>query len=298
MNKNGKYFSRDLPKHEKPMIPEMPPAQKNLFRQTFIGLGVFIIGVFVGISVSEQEPKKAKEELAILKAKVRTQENTIDKLKRSAQYKKVPQTTTGQKSFVLPEAIKKRFVKTGEMQIKGLRQAKAQRGAELLAWFLDEWQSILEKPGDNDRTERRPDALSLFIGGMAENLNPDDYIRWQADFLNGNWLPEVHFDLDKDGYPAKRSYKNPVDSYTDKSVCHIAMALNQTIKNAQILVMPNMRCNRPEAKMSIFLQGKTLNDALNVFAQTAKELGFILVEKKAKGSRLFLLSAKPTSSAN
>jgi hypothetical protein len=298
MAKDDKYFSKDLPKYEKPMIPEMPASQKNLFRQTFIGLAIFILGVFVGISVSEQEPKKVKKELALLKTEVREQEETIDKLKRSAQYKKTAKVAQGQKIVPIPKATKALFVKTGEMQIKGLRRAKAQRGAELLAWFLDEWQSILEKPGNGDRTERRPAALSLFIGGMAENLNPEDYIRWQADFLNGNWLPEVHFDLDKDGYPAKRSYKNPLDSYSDKSVCHIAMALNQTIKNAQILVMPNMRCNRPEAKMSIFLQGKTLNDALNVFAQTAQELGFILVEKKSRGSRLFLLSAKPTSSAN
>jgi hypothetical protein len=71
MAKNDKYFSKDLPKYEKPMIPEMPASQKNLFRQTFIGLGLFILGVFVGISVSEQEPKKAKEELALLKTEVR-----------------------------------------------------------------------------------------------------------------------------------------------------------------------------------------------------------------------------------
>ena len=293
MSKNGKYFSKDLPKHEKPMVPEMPPAQKRLFRQTSIGLGIFVAGVFVGITFAEQEPKKIKKELAQLKFQVREQENTIDKLKRSAEYKNMRDAAQPQKVVPMPQNVKQRFVKTGEAQILGLRRAKAQRGAELLAWFLDEWQGIIEKPGHNDRVTRRAAALSLFIGGMAENLNPDDYIRWQADFLTGNWLPEVHFDLDKDGYPAKRTKKNPMDSFSDESVCHIAMAINQTIKNAQVLVMPNMKCNRPEAKMSVFLQGKTLNDALNVFTQTAQQLGFIVVEKKAKGARLFLIGAKP-----
>ena len=295
MTEKQKHFRGSLPKHEKPFVPGLPPSQKNRFRQMFFGLSIFILGVILGISLSDQNPEKLKKELIELKESIKEKELTIDSLKRSAQYKNLAESIKTQKTTPLPQKIKERFIKVGEEQIRGLRRAKAQRGAELLAWFLDQWQAIIEKPRENDRIERRAAILSLFIGGMAENLNPDDYIPWQADFLNGNWLPEMHFDLDKDGYPAKRNAKNPTDSFSNKSVCHIAMALNQTIKNAQVLVMPNMKCDRPEAKMSVFLQGKTLNDALNIFVKTAQQLGFIIVERKAKGSRLFLLSAKPNS---
>jgi len=67
------------------------------------------------------------------------------------------------------------------------------------------------------------------------------------------------------------------------------MALNQSIKDAHVLVMPEMRCDSPKAKMSVFLQGRTFNDALSEFVKAAKREGFLVVERRQGGTRLVLL---------
>src|SRR5205814_682238 len=86
----------------------------------------------------------------------------------------------------------------------------AQPAAELIEWFIGRWNALLDKPLPNDRATRRAEALSLLVGGMGKNLHPEDYVPWQAEFLAGNWLGELHFDLDGDGLPAKRSPRRRV----------------------------------------------------------------------------------------
>ena len=151
---------------------------------------------------------------------------------------------------------------------------------------------MLNRPQDGDRIGRRAKLLSQLIGGMALNLDPDDYVGWQAEFLQppeGNWLGDLHFDMDGDGLPGKRRRKNPKDAFADVSVCRVAMALNQTATDAHILVMPEMRCDSPKVKISVFLQGKTVNDALTELSRALRREGFVVVEQIKKGIRQFLI---------
>ncbi|MEZ4272781.1 MAG: hypothetical protein R3C68_15520 [Myxococcota bacterium] len=131
--------------------------------------------------------------------------------------------------------------------------------------------------------------MSLLIGGMAKNLHPGDYVPWQAEFLSGDWLGELHFDINGDGLPGKRTDMNPRDGFSNVSVCHIAMALNLSVRDAQVLVMPKMRCDSPRAKVSVFLQGRTLDDALTEFVTAMRQEGFLVVERQEKGIRLILV---------
>ena len=111
------------------------------------------------------------------------------------------------------------------------------------------------------------------------------------EFLSGGQLNRTSglYDLDGDGYPAPRKAKNPRDGFTEVSVCKIAMTLNQTATNAQILVMPEMKCDRPDARMSLFLSSDTIGGALSEFVKTLKSRGFLVVDKTRAGVRRILL---------
>jgi hypothetical protein len=174
-----------------------------------------------------------------------------------------------------------------------LRRVQAQGAAELMQWFVGRWDHLLDFPQEDDRVGRRAAALSLLVGGMAENLNEGDFVPWQAEFLAGDWLGELHFDMDGDGLPGKRTAQNRHDGFANVSVCHIAMALNQSMSDGRVLVRPDMRCDRPEARMSVFLQGKTFDDALTEFVRAVREQGFLVAERLEKNTRLVLIGARP-----
>jgi hypothetical protein len=197
-----------------------------------------------------------------------------------------PSASTGGK---LKAADRQRHERESRRYAKVLRQVHAQSAAELMQWFVGRWNSILDDPKPTDRTTRRAELLSLLIGGMAANLDPNDYVPWQAEFLNGSWLGDVHFDLDGDGHPAKRSAPNPHDSFAGVSVCQIAMAENQAARDARVLVMPDMKCDRPEAKMSVFLQGSSIDEALTDLVRALRAEGFVVVERVEAGVRLILV---------
>jgi len=119
-------------------------------------------------------------------------------------------------------------------------------------------------------------------------------VPWQAEFFDGHWLGEVHFDLDGDGYPGKRSMPNPHDGFANLSICHIAMALNLSVLDARVLVMPDLHCDRSDNKMSVFLQGATLDEAITDFVKAARYSGFIVKESLDKsGLRLVLVGSRP-----
>ncbi|MFH1177695.1 MAG: hypothetical protein V1750_09840 [Acidobacteriota bacterium] len=169
---------------------------------------------------------------------------------------------------------------------------RCQAAAELIEWFVARWNDLLDRPQDGDRTGRRAEVLSRLIGGMAQNLDPDDYVPWQAEFLNGEWLGELHFDLDGDGFPAKRASPNPKDGFADVSICQVAMAINQTVLDAQVLVQPQMRCDSPNAKISVFLQGRTLDDALDELVRALKRDSFFVNDRVFKGTRMILIGPR------
>src|SRR5690606_20117519 len=88
----------------------------------------------------------------------------------------------------LKAADRKRHERESKRYAKILRQVKAQSAAELLQWFVTRWNGMLDQPSTNDRTGRRAELLSRLVGGMADNLDPNDYVPWQAEFLNAEWL--------------------------------------------------------------------------------------------------------------
>ena len=213
----------------------------------------------------------------------------VGNLERSLTYEKTnkPIATSS-----LSEEHRQRHVEQARRYAAGMRRSKHKRAAELIEWFVERWNSLLSQPQADDRINRRAALLSQLVGAMGENIDPADFVTWQAEFFTQPWIGEVTFDIDGDGLPAARSSANPRDGFTEASVCHIAMALNQTVTNAQVLVMPTMHCNRPEARMSLFLSGKTINAGLNEFVNGLRRKGYVVVDKTRKGNRQILFGPR------
>ena len=57
-------------------------------------------------------------------------------------------------------------------------------------------------------------------------------------------------------------------------------------------MMPSMRCDSPRARISAFLQGRTVNDALTEFVKVLRRDGFMVTERKKKGIRLILIGGE------
>ena len=67
------------------------------------------------------------------------------------------------------------------------------------------------------------------------------------------------------------------------------MALNLSVTDGRVLVMPGMKCDRADARLSLFLHGKTMDDALTTFVSAVREAGFIALEKRQGPTRLVLV---------
>jgi len=287
-NKQERYFS-GMPIEQDPSKPlpgEVPPGMKATFVRVGVALGLFSLGLILGLSLGAETPEEAEQRIAELKAELDTARSRIVELNRALSYKTSSKPT---QVGVLEDVDRERHIREGKKYAAALRTAKAQAAAELIDWFINRWNNLLDRPENDDRLTRRAELLSRLVGGMAANLDPDDYVPWQAEFLNGNWLGEVHFDLDGDGFPSKRSRENPRDGFVDQSICVVAMALNQSVSDAQILVQPQMRCDSPKAKISVFLNGATLDDALTEFVRAVKREGFFTNDKVFKGTRMILI---------
>lgn len=270
-----------------PLPGEVPPGRRELFIKAGVLVVTFGVGVMTGFGLTPENSEDTKQYISKLETELSQTKRVVADYERGQAYNATAQQSpTGGH---LKAADRKRHERESRRYAKMLRQEKAQSAADLLQWFVTRWNGMLDQPSTNDRTGRRAELLSLLIGGMADNLHPNDYVPWQAEFLNATWLGDLHFDLDGDGFPGKRNIDNPRDGFVDTSVCHIAMALNQASRDARVLVMPDMRCDRPEAKMSIFLQGKTLDDALTDFVAGLKREGFVAVERVEKSVRLILI---------
>ena len=287
-SKQQRYFSGFPPDRDpsKPLPGEVPPQQKQLFTLAAVAIGLVGAGVLLGIWMAPESPTEAKAQIAALETQLRASQDRVRELERGLGYQQSP---AGQGK--LRAGDRSRHEREGRKYVQALRRVKAQAAAELMEWFIARWNQLLDSPQSDDRVARRAATLSLLVGGMAANLNPGDYVPWQAEFLNSRWLGELHFDIDGDGLPGKRSTPNTHDGFANVSICHIAMALNQSVTDAQVLVMPDMKCDRPESRMSVFLQGRTFDDALDEFVRVVKEHGFLAVERQERGVRLILIGS-------
>lgn len=268
---------------------EIAPKTDRGLRLTIYGALLLGMGVLAGLWLAPDTPQSARSQVRVLQQALAERDARIAALETQA---KAP-NSTGQGR--LKPQDRARHVREGRAYVASLKRTGAQGAARLVAWFINRWNALLDDPQPDDRTGRRAVALAQLVGGMAANLNPGDYIPWQSEFLSKPWLGEVHLDIDGDGLPGPRTASNPHDGFADVSVCHVAMALNQTMTDGQILMMPEMHCDRAESRMSVFLQGETLNDAMNEFVRAVREQGFLVVEKQTDATWLVLVGPKPVA---
>ncbi len=290
-SKQERYFT-GMPIEQDPSKPlpgEVDPGMKTKFIMIGVAIGLFSLGIVLGLFVSPETPAEAEERIVELEIDLDRARERIASLNRALTYQG---TADANSKGLLKNADRRRHQRDGKRYAAALRKAKAQSAAELIEWFVARWNSLLDKPQDGDRIQRRAQVLAQLIGGMALNLDPDDYVPWQAEFLNGKWLGDLHFDMDGDGFPAKRTADNPKDGFADVSICLVAMALNQAVLDAQVLVQPRMRCDSPNAKISVFLQGRTLDGALDEFVRAVRREGFFVNDRIFKGTRLILIGPR------
>lgn len=269
-----------------PLPGEVSPASRAKLVALIAAIVIFSFGVVVGVWLSPEAPDDLVSENARLAEELKAARAEADDLRRQLTY---GQRDAEEEAGKLNPAVAERHKVQARVIAEAMRRVKAQGASQLFDWFVDRWNRVLDHPKEDDRIGRRAELLSRLVGGMAENLHPGDYVPWQTELLNGAWLAELHYDLDGDGLPGPRSAKNRNDGFVDKSICHVAMALNQAVTDAQILVMPELRCHEAKNKMSAFLQGETYDDAIDEFVEAAKEQGFLVLEKKRKRQRLVLI---------
>ena len=269
-------------------MDELPRERREQIRWVVGVLVLLGIGLMLGLAVAPEGPKELKAHLEKTQQELAAKNQLIGQLQQQ-----LADADGSPDRGRLKPADRARHEREGRRYAGALRRSGAQSAADLMEWFIKRWNLLLEYPQPDDRTGRRAATLSLLVGGMAANLNPGDYVPWQAEFFNSDWLGELHFDLDGDGLPGPRSGPNPHDGFANVSVCHVAMALNQAVTDARILIMPELRCDRVDTRMSVFLQGKTFDDAISEFVRATRDLGFIVVEKLEKKHRLILVGARP-----
>lgn len=271
---------------KQPLPGEVNPAARRRMFALIAAIVIFALGVVTGVWLNPEAPQELEDENARLRASLQQARTDAAELRRKLSYDDQGVAEEGGK---LDPKIAERHRAVSKQIAEAMRRVKAQGASQLFDWFVDRWNRVLDNPQEDDRVERRAELLSRLVGGMAENLHPGDYIPWQTELLSGAWLAELHYDLDGDGLPGTRASKNRNDGFTEKSVCHIAMALNQSVTDAQILVMPELRCHDSKNKMTAFLQGETFDSALNQFVSAARRQGFLVLEKKRKKQRLLLI---------
>lgn len=297
VSKRDRYYSGKVSGYVKPLPNEgtgsgVYHTHKERLRLACGAVVLLGVGMVVGMTITKDPSKQQEAALVTMESDLRQAHAQIAELERSLAYGKNGQETAEAKGRLSP-AIRKNMLTTGHKYAKLLRDQKAQSAAELFDWFVERWVDLLDFPEANDRIGRRAETLSRLVGGMAAHLHPKDYVPWQAEFFSGHWLGDLHFDLDEDGFPTSRIADNPKDGFAKVSVCQIAMSLNLLATDARILVMPDMSCDQSDARMSVFLQGHSIDDAFSEFVKAVRREGYIAVEKQEKGTRLILLGARP-----
>jgi hypothetical protein len=274
----------------KPLPGEITPERRRAFIFAGSLVGCFCLGLVLGLALAPRTPAEILAKSEALEEELTGAQKRITDLERTLQYR---ETEKPIKAGKLAPEVRARNQQGIDRIAVMMKRFKAQGASELMEWFGKRWNDLLEQPENEDRTGRRAATLALLIGGMAENMHPQDFVEWQASFFRGNWLAELHYDVDGDGLPGPSSARNPKDGFANVSVCQIAMALNQSVTDTQILVTPDMRCDRPQSRMSLFLQGSTFKNAIDEFVEAVEQEGFLLVQRKEKNVRLILIGTKP-----
>jgi hypothetical protein len=249
----------------KPLPGEMSPERRRAFILVASVVGAFGLGLLIGLMAAPQTPSEVLAKNEALAGELAESQKRVEDLTRTLQYRATEKPVAQGK---LPQAIRERNQLGADRIAAAMKRYKNQGASELMTWVAGRWNGLLDAPEPDDRTGRRAATLALLVGGMAENMRPDDFVEWQAAFFRGSWLAELHYDIDGDGLPAKSSHESPKDGFANVSVCHIAMALNQAVTDTQILMTPDMRCDRPQSRMSMFLQGKTFANAIDELSRT------------------------------
>jgi hypothetical protein len=273
----------------KPLPGEITPERRRAFIFAGSLVGCFCLGLVLGLALAPQTPAEILAKNEALEEELQSAQKRITDLERTVAYKDTVKPITAGK---LPADIRARNQQGIDRIAIMMKRFKAQGASELMEWFGKRWNDLLDHPEPEDRTGRRAATLALLIGGMAENMHPQDFVEWQASFFRGNWLAELHYDIDGDGLPGSSNGVNPKDGFANVSVCQVAMALNQSVTDTQILVTPDMRCDRPQSRISLFLQGSTFKDAIDEFVEAAEQEGFLVVQRREKNVRLILIGTK------
>jgi len=87
-----------------------------------------------------------------------------------------------------------------------------------MQWFITVGKPA-RHPSPTTALVRRAAALSLLIGGMADNLNPKIMCHGRPSSLSEHWLPELHYDSDGDGLPQAQS-RHPKDGFATFRLSH------------------------------------------------------------------------------
>lgn len=264
-------------------LPNEVPQQR---RERFLALGGGVVGltlgVVLGILLSANPDAALQEQLTQTKTDLHQSRARLIELERAVHYQ---QAQPGSNRHLLSDGNKTLIETAGKRYAQALRQAKHHSAGDLLTWFVDRWASLLDQSTPDNRTTQRAQLLAQLVGAMAKNINPGDYIEWQIEFLNQPWLGEVSTDFDGDGLPATSAAPNPRDGFTQVSVCQIAMSLNQLTTDAHVVLTPSLQCDAPSSRLSLFLSGNSIKDALSEFAETLTQRGFTVVDRTRKGVR-------------
>ena len=233
----------------KPLPGEMSPERRQMFLMSGTAILCLGLGSILGFALTPETSEEANTRIATLEQQLGKSAQRVKDLERALLYTPRTNENLGGK---LKAADRERHERAAQQYAKALRQVKAQSAGELVRWFVSRWNALLDRPEHNDRAGRRAELLSKLVGGMAANVDPRDYVPWQAEFFAGDWLGDVHFDLDGDGLPGSRSMPNTHDGFVDASACQIAMAINQVVLDARVFVMPDMKCDgrRPSCRFS------------------------------------------------
>lgn len=295
--KEERYFS-GMPMNtdpSKPLPGELSKKRKRAFYVGGASVVLVCVGALLGLALAPDSPKDLLQKMEALETELEAKQQALTELGRKMQYDKV---VLRDGPGALSWADRQQHMDQGRAYARLLKGkgGGAQAAAELIEWFVGEWNDLLDFPQPKDRIGRRARLLSFLVSSMAKNLNPGDFAVWQGEFFRDHhWLGELHRDLDSDGFPGFRKDPNPKDAFAGASICTIAMALNQTAKDALILLTPSMRCDAQTARVSMFLHGSTVNDAFDTFVSSAKEAGFFVKDAIRNQTRLIWLGPKPNN---
>lgn len=258
--------------------------ESSFRRRCFIGIAytvvVLMLGVIVGLALGPTSDQLSKDQLSKkLKAcqqALRQAQQSVSMLPASLKTNQLKELQNGSKAYI--STLKK----TGHLG-----------AAELMEWFVGQWESVLQQPQGGDRLTRRAKLLSSLLGAMAENVDPNDFIAWQLELRRQAWLFGYNQPVSGAAYPAPSKHSNPRDSFANTSACQIAMVLNQTVRNVNIVISPTFSCSPSAHLMSVFLSAQTLGQAVDQFVADLRRQGIAVAESKVDGQRLITIGAHP-----